>query len=170
MKKIIFIFMVILVVFLFTGCEEKQTETETEIIMDLLCEGKFDEAKEKIYKFYADDPDMIDVRMENSVKYFEEKSDIKTERKKDLEIRSAEHNIDGNYLYTTGRVKNLSDKTITYFKIRAEYVGVDGTVLDYDYTNSGENLKPGYLKEFEIMHKNNSKYDSIRLYISEVKF
>lgn len=75
---------------------------------------------------------------------------------------------DGNYTYITGRVKNMTDTNITYFKLTAEYLDSSGNILDTDYTNSGETIRPGAMKEFEIMHKYSDEYDKVRLIVEEV--
>lgn len=54
--------------------------------------------------------------------------------------------IDGNYMYTKGRIKNTGDKAIRYFKLTAEYLNSKGDVLDTDYTNSTETIRPGNSK------------------------
>lgn len=76
---------------------------------------------------------------------------------------------EGNYSYVKGSIKNTSDSVITYFKVTAEYLDSSGNVIDTDYTNSGETVKPGNQKEFEIMHRKNSDYDKVRVLVDEVK-
>lgn len=78
--------------------------------------------------------------------------------------------VDGNYSYIRGRVKNISDVTVSYFEITAEYLDISGNVLDSDYTNSGLDLKPGNQKEFEIMHRHSDEYKSVRIFISKVDY
>ena len=75
----------------------------------------------------------------------------------------------GNYSYVKGSVKNTSDSVISYFKVTAEYLDSRGNVVDTDYTNSGETVRPGNQKEFEIMHRENSDYDKVRVFVDEVK-
>lgn len=77
--------------------------------------------------------------------------------------------IDGDYTYIRGRVKNTGTSNIKYFEVIAEYIGSDGTVLDTDYTNSGQILKPNNMEEFEIMHKKNYDYVKVQISVSEVK-
>ena len=45
----------------------------------------------------------------------------------------------------------------------------NGNVLDTDYTNSGETIRPGNQKEFEIMHRVDNEYTKVRIFINEVK-
>jgi hypothetical protein len=75
--------------------------------------------------------------------------------------------IDGNYNYVRGRVENIGADPINYFEVTAEYLDEDGNVLDSDYTNSGQTLNPGDMKEFEIMHRHSSEYKKVRIYVNE---
>jgi len=87
-----------------------------------------------------------------------------------LEIQSGwTWDVDGNYSYVKGRVKNVSNENISYFEVTAEYLDSAGQVLDSDYTNSGETLRSGNMKEFEIMHKHDSQYDKVRIFINDVR-
>jgi len=76
---------------------------------------------------------------------------------------------DGDYTYIKGRVKNISDVSVDYFKLTAEYIDSNGNVLDTDYTNSGETIRPGNQKEFEIMHRVDNEYTKVKIFIDEVK-
>jgi len=76
---------------------------------------------------------------------------------------------DGDYTYIKGRVKNISDVSVDYFKLTAEYMDSNGNVLDTDYTNSGETIRPGNQKEFEIMHRVDNEYTKVKIFIDEVK-
>ena len=76
----------------------------------------------------------------------------------------------GNYTYIKGTVKNVSDdKTIRYFKITARFYDKSGEVIDSDWTNSSQNLRPGDSVKFEIMHKYDSRVVDIKLSVEEVK-
>jgi hypothetical protein len=77
--------------------------------------------------------------------------------------------LDGNYTYVRGRVKNVGDKNIRYFEVTAEYLDSTGNVLDSDYTNSGETLRPNNMKEFEIMHKHDEEYYEVQIYVNDVR-
>ncbi len=76
--------------------------------------------------------------------------------------------VERNYSYIRGRVTNKGDEDINYFKITAEYMDSNGNVLDTDYTNSGETIRPGNSKEFEIMHRHSSEYEKVRIFVEEV--
>lgn len=75
---------------------------------------------------------------------------------------------DGDYIYIRGSVKNISEKTISYFKILAEFLDNNGNVIDSDWTNDGDDLKPNTSRKFEIMHRYDSNFKRVRLEVSEV--
>ena len=76
---------------------------------------------------------------------------------------------DGDYSYFKGRVKNIGNLDITYWKLTLELCDSNENVLDTDYTNSSETIRPGNMKEFEIMHKYDSEYKKARVFIDEAK-
>lgn len=142
------------------GLSEKEKDNK---ITELLINGQIESAKEKVVEYYNGDETkqvawMMAINDEYSKDYIDK-----------LEIQSGwTWNIDGNYTYVKGRVKNIGDKTISYFKITAQYKDNDGNVLDTDYTNSNENILPGDSKEFEIMHENNDDYYKCSIFVDEV--
>ncbi len=77
---------------------------------------------------------------------------------------------EGNYTYIRGRVKNIGIRNIRYFKVTAEYMDQNYNVLNTDFTNSAEIIKPGNQKEFEIMHRYNREYKKVRIFVEEVRF
>lgn len=74
-----------------------------------------------------------------------------------------------NYTYIRGRIKNAGDKITRYWAIEARYFGPNGEVLDKDMTNSAQNLYPGQMQTFEIMHKDDPLYKSVDLHVIEVR-
>jgi len=74
-----------------------------------------------------------------------------------------------NYSYIRGRVKNIGSTTIHYFEVVALYKDAYGEVLDTDNTNSGKDLRQGWSKEFEIMHRNNTEYKSVSVHVQNVR-
>lgn len=86
-----------------------------------------------------------------------------------MEIQKGDWTRERDYSYVRGRVKNGGDKTVTYFEITALYKDASGTVLDTDYTNSGETLQPGMSKEFEIMHKESLEYRNVSIATDAVR-
>lgn len=79
------------------------------------------------------------------------------------------HKIKGDYVYITGRVKNVSDSTISYFEVVVKFLDDNGRVLDSDYTNDSFDLKPGEMRSFEIMSKWNDDYKQYSLSIGDVR-
>jgi hypothetical protein len=86
-----------------------------------------------------------------------------------MEIQDRDLTFNHPYMYMRGRVKNIGDKTVSYFKITAYYNDVKGNVLDTDYTNNAEDLRPGMSKEFEIMHRVSSDYADVSLVVDEAR-
>lgn len=86
-----------------------------------------------------------------------------------LVVQDKNFDIDGNYCYVKGSVKNTGDRTISYFKITVQYINDNGDVLDSDYTNSGENVNSGDSKEFEVMHRYSNSYTKYRVIVDEVR-
>ena len=78
--------------------------------------------------------------------------------------------VEGDYVYTRGRVKNVGSRTISYFEVYCEYCDENGNVLDTDYTNSGLALYPNNEKEFEIMHKDNPEYKKVRVFVDNIVY
>lgn len=74
-----------------------------------------------------------------------------------------------SYSYIRGKVKNIGDTVINYFEVVALYKDAEGNVLDTGYTNSGETLRPGWSKEFEIMHRVRREYKKVSIYVQNVR-
>lgn len=74
-----------------------------------------------------------------------------------------------NYSYIRGSVKNVSDKTISYFKLSADFLDSLGNTIDSDWTNDGEDLKPNASRKFEMMHRYDSAFKDVRLAVTEVR-
>jgi len=74
-----------------------------------------------------------------------------------------------NYSYIRGRVKNIGNTTICYFEVVALYRDANEEVLDTDFTNSGEDLRPGWSKEFEIMHTNKTEYKHVSIHVQGIR-
>lgn len=87
----------------------------------------------------------------------------------DLEIvKGYTYRKDGNYVYINGSVKNISEKTISYYEVEVTFFDSSGSVVDSDYTNDGQDLKSGETRKFEIMHKHDSIFDKYKLSIKNV--
>jgi len=133
-------------------------------ISQKIIEGKYKEAKQLAFDNY-DKKDH-----EKLVNWFMIIEDeIGKGYKKYLEIQDGWKWVEEDYYnYIRGRVKNTGDRTISYFKIKAEYKNKNKEVIDLDYTNYGDNLPPNMSKEFEIMHRNSHEYKYVSIYVDEV--
>lgn len=174
-KILFFILSCVLFLLMFCGCGSKPDPREAEIIQ-LVRQSKYNEAFNKTDEIFKGEDKKIE-EMKDWINRQKQRRDYISEQLNDLnstpsdklEIQPGWENIlDGDYRYITGRVKNVSDENITYFKLVAEFLDDKGNVLDTDYTNSGETIRPGSMKEFKIMHKDQDEYKKVRLFIEEV--
>lgn len=88
--------------------------------------------------------------------------------KPQLEILDKNANIDGDYIYTTGAVKNNSSSSFTFIQVKVTHADEKGNVIDTDttYVNSSDTLRPNEQKYFEIMTRvRNSNYKKYRVEI-----
>jgi hypothetical protein len=86
-----------------------------------------------------------------------------------MQIQSVNWETKRDYIYITGRVKNIGDRTVRYFKIAAYYKNASGDVIDTSYTNSGQDLHPGMAKEFKIINEASPEYKNASVVVDEVK-
>lgn len=173
-KMLILLLCFILVLGVGCGTEEKNDPRESEILK-LVIDEKFDEAISKSKEYYTGDElqEMLDWVNKHKSLHLETEKKIKEtfgSKSSILEIQPNDsYKIKGDYIYITGRVKNIGDTDIEYFEVVCKFLDKDGQVLDSDYTNDGLILKSGEMREFEIMHKYKSEYDSYSLSIGDVK-
>lgn len=73
------------------------------------------------------------------------------------------------YAYVRGSVTNNGDRPVAYWKATARFRDKNGAVIDTDYTNSGETLRPGESKNFQIMHRHDPRFDTATVEIDEVR-
>ena len=59
---------------------------------------------------------------------------------------------DGGYAYVRGKITNGSDRTLTYWEVKARFLDRKKNVVDTDITNDSFTLRPGETKKWEIMH------------------
>ncbi len=78
--------------------------------------------------------------------------------------------LDKNYSHVRGSVKNISGKSIRYWKITAKYHDKTGNVVNQEIDNSTDLLMPNDSDQFEITAKNNKAYDFVIVEASEVRF
>ena len=82
----------------------------------------------------------------------------------------AQWTIKRDWSYVRGRVRNIGTRTIRYFEVRAYFYGSDrATVIDQDYTNSAQDLRPGTAISFEIMHRYTPDMKYYRVFVDEVR-
>jgi len=172
MRKIITILLCIIIIFTLTSCQSDGfEESKDKQIIKLLNEGKIELAKDKVKELYVGKEQNIKEWLESIDKYNPTTNNITVKDEDSLVIQNGwTWDIKGDHTYVKGRVKNIGDKNVKYFEVTAEYLDENEKVLDTDYTNSGEIIKPDNMKEFEIMHKYNSDYNKVRIFVNKVSF
>lgn len=73
-----------------------------------------------------------------------------------------------SYKKIIGYVKNVGDIDIGYFKIIAEFLDRNGSVVDTGRTADYATIRPGNQKKFEIIQELDSSIVKVRLFIEEV--
>jgi len=74
-----------------------------------------------------------------------------------------------NYSYVRGRVRNDGSRTLRYWSVASQYLSKGGEVLDQDYTNSVQPLRPGDSQSFQIMHRDDPAYKKVQVFVQEVR-
>ena len=82
-------------------------------------------------------------------------------------VRGWTYIIDGDYSYIEGSVENIGEIDVGYFEVTAEYMDSNGNILDTDYTNSGQVVKPGSQKVFKIMHEHKSELTKVSVSVTK---
>jgi hypothetical protein len=85
-------------------------------------------------------------------------------------VSGSKWTMDDSYDYVRGSVKNGSSETVSYWKATAKFYDKSDSVIDSEFTNSGETLLPGESKHFEIMHRNLPEAKTYTVQIDEVRF
>ncbi|MDP2682706.1 MAG: FxLYD domain-containing protein [Deltaproteobacteria bacterium] len=83
-------------------------------------------------------------------------------------VKGWEWTSEGDWNHIRGSVKNIGEVPVGYFEVRAEYMNSKGSVVDTDYTNSGERLNPGAAKKFEITHRHSPEFKKVSISIGRV--
>lgn len=86
-----------------------------------------------------------------------------------LQIQDWEFTTENGLDYIRGSVKNISSYDITYFKLVGEFKDGNGNVLDSEFTNSIQTIKPNSLEEFEIIKKHDDRYKNASVYIDKIR-
>lgn len=78
-------------------------------------------------------------------------------------------NPEGKY-YTKiiGKVKNVGDIDVGFFKVTAEYLDRNGNVIDTKEAADMATIRPGNQKQFEIIRENDENIAKVRLVLEEV--
>lgn len=155
----------LLLLLFIVGCSNQNTDPREEQIVQLVVNEKYDEAISKANELYQGK------ELEEMIYWINKsKPVIKQSQTNKLEIQSGHTgSAKGDYYYITGRVKNNSNTDINYFEVVCKFLDENDQVLDSDYTNDSLVLKPGEMREFEIMHKYRDEYEKYQLFIGEVK-
>jgi len=97
-----------------------------------------------------------------------EQEHVSQQYQNELSIPKWEWYRDGEYVYCKGSIKNNGNKTVRYFEVHIAFKDKSGSVIDTTYTNSGENLQPGWSKNWETMHKWDSRMHTAEAKIGKV--
>jgi len=93
---------------------------------------------------------------EKQQKELEEKQvKIENNNANPIQIIESEAYRDGDYMYCSGTVSNISSNNHSYVKVRITYYDDNGSVLttDWSYAVSSEGIRAGENQQFEIMTK-----------------
>jgi hypothetical protein len=179
-----FVVSILLLTFIFTifGCSSIETIRTKKENNEELTDGEFE-----VYKDFlrTAEPDKL-TKDEQFIKAFLELPSITEQPKstyqpKTTAMKIIKHTWDfeRDYVYVTGSVENTGETNIRYFEVVVEYLDRNDRVIDSDYTNCGEIIKPGNQKTFEIISKipgegianyvdNPDGLDGYRLYLHDV--
>lgn len=175
-QKILYCLIILITMLLLSACSQnEQVDPREKEIVQLLNNKNFDEAVQKANELYkGEDKKLAEVL--NYIKEDKERESIRKQMIEDvypsskLEIQpNHTSKIQNDYYYITGRVKNISNNDIDYFEVKCNFLDKNNQVLDSDYVNDNLVLKPGEMREFEIMHRYKNEYDKYQLLIGDVK-
>lgn len=93
---------------------------------------------------------------------------ISTPTTSDIEIEDGwTWDVDGDYIKIEGSVSNISDKTISYYEVTAEFLDSNDNAIDTDWTN-GSDVSPNSSSKFDMMYKYDRRIKNVRLKITDV--
>jgi len=166
-NKIILTILLISTLFIFGCSSSSEYDKKISEIKSLFDEGKYIEASRLMGDMEIKKEDLgfsIDV-LEKSLESLEG-------IQKGLTIVDIKRIKDGNYIYSTGAVKNIGNVSYNYIKVKAIYLDKDNNVIDTDWTYavSSENLKPNEQKYFEIMTKYQKGIEKVSLQIDDFNY
>jgi|LSQX01.2.fsa_nt_gb hypothetical protein len=115
------------------------------------------------------DNEQANKQLEEEIAELKKELALQTEQP-ELEIQDDyQSKIEGNYVYITGSVKNVGNISVSYYKIICKFLDDDLCVLDSTFINSTQELEPGEMRRFEIMHKNDDRFKKYKLSIGEIR-
>lgn len=166
-SKKMLVLLVCLVLIFSVGCGGEKVEPRETEVVQLVVHKKYDEAKLRAKELYEGE-ELVEM-LEWIDKYEKPKTNSNTSTSK-LEIQSdSTHTFKNGYIYITGKVKNVSSDSISYFEIVVDLLDGKNNILHSEYTNDGLELKPNALREFEIVLKSKDEYENYKLSIGKVK-
>lgn len=173
MKKYLLPLLCLMAVFLFGCNQNKEADPREKEIVQLVVNSRFDEATKRANEFYEGK------ELEETLKWISESKKLEEQRQETikglrpelkLEIQKGHASeVRGDYVYVTGRVKNVTDKDINYFEVIVKFLDENNQVLDSDYTNDSLKLKPGEMRSFEIMHRWSDDFKIYKLTMGDVR-
>ena len=91
-------------------------------------------------------------------------SSLNSEILSNIQFEDVQGYKDGDYMYVEGTVRNMSEITVDFVKVHVEWQDENGRALDtgYTYAVSGEGLRPGGAKKFEIMSRGDDRMEKFR--------
>jgi hypothetical protein len=86
-----------------------------------------------------------------------------------IEITEKKAVHDGDYMYTTGSVKNVSQTSYSYIKVKVTHYDDSGNVIETDWTYAvdSEPLRPDEQHSFEIMTKYRTGMAKFKVEVTE---
>ena len=175
-KIVVLMLVVFMISMMFMGCNSNKVDPREKEVIEFMKKYDYDGAIAKAKELYTGEEleEMLDwinkdIERTKLVQQKIEEYEASKNPSSKLEIQGHTHKISDGYIYVTGRVKNVSDDDISYFEVVCKYLDENGQVLDSDYTNSGLVLKPGEMREFEIMHKYREEYSEYEVLIGDVR-
>jgi hypothetical protein len=129
--------------------------------------------KKKDYLFYpmiSENPDYINQLIKDINNNISESEKKKYQNDKNpVQITQKDSYRDGDYMYCTGTVSNVSDTTHYNVKVRVTYYSEDEEMLtsDWSYAVDSEGIRAGENQQFEIMTKVNGDAPKYKVEILE---
>lgn len=164
-KNTILTAMCFLLLFSVVGCSSKQLSPDEREIMQHIEDKNFDKAKYRTMYLFAKDEEKKD----ELLSLVEEARQKHNDKIKLVIQEGYTYEIDGEYIYINGRVKNISNYAVNYYEVICKFQDDSGNVVDSTYTNSGLAVQPGEMQAFEIMHKYRDDFRQFSLVVGKIR-